>query len=726
MDEEQRPYRILCLNTTAGPASPAIFQACREELELATGRPVELLVENMFVKKFTEEGLGTFGEMSRKYVDEPPIDVILMAKETVRLPELVEAFPDVPVISPTPTRLQGAPSEYSKELYFWFFRFSPAKTARVAFECLPQTSKLIVITGSCYLGRLSEKTAREEMGEQFENVAVEYWSGIPLPEMESRIAALPKDHAVLFLDMVLDRDGGSYHEKDLVRRLSRASSAPLFGAHEWLLESGIVGGYVESPERLGHQVGDLLVRLARGDELEPVNIFDDYGEFQFDWREMHRWGIRESRLPKEAHILNRPDSFFGRHPEVIRGLTALCTLLILVVFGLLAYLHQRHKADRAIRESEKKYRLLFENNVVGIGISDPSGNVLALNDAMSRQTGYSLEQFSKANLRDTYVNPDDRTRLHAALQRDGKVENIEVQLKNRSGESYWASITSTPIQYGGQEALLTTALDITEHKRGQEVREELITKLETQNAELERFTYTVSHDLRSPLITIEGYAGALSEDLTEGNAEAMRDDIARISGAAQKMGRLLNELLDLSRVGRVVKASEGVPLKELIDEALGMTRREIESNNIQVEVAPNLPMLFGDRTRLSEVFQNLIDNAMKYMGDQPRPRVEIGARTGGDFATCYVRDNGIGIASRYHERIFGLFDQLDASADGSGVGLALAKRIIEVHGGRIWVESAGPGHGATFWVTIPLQSGSESFGQGPEAGIPDRSASVGH
>ncbi|NQU20134.1 MAG: GHKL domain-containing protein, partial [Candidatus Nealsonbacteria bacterium] len=116
--------------------------------------------------------------------------------------------------------------------------------------------------------------------------------------------------------------------------------------------------------------------------------------------------------------------------------------------------------------------------------------------------------------------------------------------------------------------------------------------------------------------------------------------------------------------------------------------------------------VFADRRRLLEVLQNLIDNAVKYMGDQPRPRIEIGSRRDGNETVCYVRDNGIGIDPRYGERIFGLFDQLDQSIDGTGIGLALARRIIEIHGGRIWVESDGLGHGSTFCFTV--NSGVES------------------
>lgn len=233
-------------------------------------------------------------------------------------------------------------------------------------------------------------------------------------------------------------------------------------------------------------------------------------------------------------------------------------------------------------------------------------------------------------------------------------------------------------------------------------RKTLIDELETKNAELERFTYTVSHDLRSPLITIKGFLGYLEKDITAGNMAAFQKDIGRIGAAADRMDDLLRDLLELSRVGRVVNLAQKIPLTDIVQQALELVHGRLEQRGIRVIVQPNLPIVEGDKPRLVEVLQNLIDNAAKYMGDQAAPLIEIG-QAGVDEADqpiFFVRDNGMGIDPQYHERIFGLFDKLDASSEGTGVGLALVKRIVEFHRGRIWVESPGLGHGATFYFTL--------------------------
>ncbi|MBK9006708.1 MAG: GAF domain-containing protein [Anaerolineae bacterium] len=229
----------------------------------------------------------------------------------------------------------------------------------------------------------------------------------------------------------------------------------------------------------------------------------------------------------------------------------------------------------------------------------------------------------------------------------------------------------------------------------------LIDELENKNAELERFTYTVSHDLKSPLVTISGFLEFLEQSAATGDMARFKKDKKRIRDAVSRMQDMLGELLELSRLGRVMNEPASIPFGDLTREALELARGRVDERGIVVYIQPNLPSVRVDKPRLIEVMQNLLDNAAKYMGAQAKPRIEVGHQgVEDDKPIFFVRDNGMGIPPEHHERIFGLFNKLDPTSEGTGIGLALVKRIIELHGGRIWIESKA-GHGSTFYFTLP-------------------------
>ncbi len=287
---------------------------------------------------------------------------------------------------------------------------------------------------------------------------------------------------------------------------------------------------------------------------------------------------------------------------------------------------------------------------------------------------------------------------HATLER--RVEERTVQLRQ-----YQERLEDLV-----RERTKQLEVEINERKLVQTERERLIGELEARNSELEQFAYTVSHDLKAPLITVTSYLGALREDLDGDDRPAVEDDLCRMARAADKMAQLLDELLELSRIGRLCNPPQQFPMGELVDEVLEVAQPQIDASRIRIVVAEDLPPLFGDRQRLVQVFQNLIDNAVKFVRKEEHPRIEIAGGVAGGEVICSIRDNGIGIDPRFHDRVFGLFEQLDPTVEGSGIGLALVKRIVEVHGGRVWIESEGQGRGCTVCLALPCQEGEAAGG----------------
>ena len=209
----------------------------------------------------------------------------------------------------------------------------------------------------------------------------------------------------------------------------------------------------------------------------------------------------------------------------------------------------------------------------------------------------------------------------------------------------------------------------------------------------------MSHDLKSPLITLAGFLGFLEKDINAQDQERVAKDLLQINDAAKTMGKFVDELLDLSRVGRIINPPKDVAFDEIVQDALKVTDGLLKAKQAQVEVDAIFPFVHVDRLRVVQVMQNLIVNAVKFMGDQPHPIIRIGFEEIEGEHIFFVRDNGVGIAPEHHERIFELFNKLNPNIEGTGIGLGLVKRIVEVHHGRIWVESE-PGNGSTFKFTL--------------------------
>ncbi len=245
-------------------------------------------------------------------------------------------------------------------------------------------------------------------------------------------------------------------------------------------------------------------------------------------------------------------------------------------------------------------------------------------------------------------------------------------------------------------------------ERETEERELLIAELKAKNTELEQFTYTVSHDLRSPLVTIEGFVRHLEKDVASNDKGRLATDLRHINQATGKMEALLRDVLQLSRIGRSARPSAPVPLDEIAHEAAATLATVIERRGARVEISDDLPVVRGDRARLLTAFENLIDNAIKFSGNVSEPRIEIGSRQCDGRSVCFVRDNGIGIDALYHDKVFGLFERLDPQTAGTGAGLAIVRRIVEAHRGRIWIESEGNGRGTTFFLDLPTGESIES------------------
>jgi len=357
----------------------------------------------------------------------------------------------------------------------------------------------------------------------------------------------------------------------------------------------------------------------------------------------------------------------------------------------------RNVSEQVLGESMELYRSLFTNMLNGFALCEmhydegraADFTYLEVNAAFESLTGLKDVVGKRASevIPGIREADPDLLEIYGRVARTGEPQHFETYIPSLD---MWFAIS---VHSPRSEYFVAVFDVITERKQAEEA-------LQRRNEEILRFTYAVSHDLKSPLVTIRTFLGYLENDLKQADTARVDTDLGHIRRAAEKMTHLLDDLLSLSRIGRKVNPPEDMTLQAIVREALEMVAGQIAERQVQIQVSDAPVVLHGDRMRLSEVFQNLIDNAIKFMGEQAEPRVEIGMDASGPEIVLFVRDNGLGIDPRHQSKLFGIFEKLHPGTAGTGMGLAMVKRIIEVHGGRIWVESAGPGQGSTFRFTL--------------------------
>ena len=386
--------------------------------------------------------------------------------------------------------------------------------------------------------------------------------------------------------------------------------------------------------------------------------------------------------------------------------------ILMFVSTQVAMVIERRQIEDAFRASQANLEDAQRMAHIGSWDWDLLTGEIKFSNEFYRMAGLEPGTITTLDMIVPLIHPEDRDRILPILDRfrnDNQPYSIDHHILRPDGvEIIINSQAEVIYNESGQPIRRVGALqDITEIRRVEIEREKLIQELQSKNTELDRFTYTVSHDLRSPLVTIRGFLGFMEKDIEAGKTERITKDMARIITAADKMQQFLDELLVLSRAGMIMNPPEPVEFQRIAAETIEILRGRIEARGAQVKIADDLPTILCDRTRLTQVVQNLVDNAVKFSGNQPNPQIEIGTEgiNSEGKAVLFVRDNGIGIHPQFQGKVFDIFNKLDSQTEGIGIGLTLVKRIIEAHNGRVWLTSTGEGTGSTFYFTCPIPKG---------------------
>lgn len=366
---EDEPYHLLFISSpmNMAPRHLELFKACFREFEHLTGRPAVMHLETIGIHVARNQGMkvlfdqGTqdeaLAQIRSRYSGR--IDFVVMRGPVINCLQGQELFPGVPTVLPMVNThdfdlLETLPAN----TYLFRIHSSPLPAAQTALEVYPDTRQLIIVSGTSYIARLLRNQAQQEIGERIHNIPVEYWTGLTMGELERRAAHLTDGQLILFLLMKKDANGVLYDEDEVMEVFSRTAHVPVFVNVDSFLGHGALGGYVNSAGNHGRRAARLLAHLARGESSETIIDVYDYGEKQFDWYQMQRWGLRTSQLPADARILHQPESLLARHPWIVPAVCTCMVLLMLITVSALLYTLLRGRFLRRMKQYHLRLKAL--------------------------------------------------------------------------------------------------------------------------------------------------------------------------------------------------------------------------------------------------------------------------------------------------------------------------------------------------------------------------------
>lgn len=430
------------------------------------------------------------------------------------------------------------------------------------------------------------------------------------------------------------------------------------------------------------------------------------------YRELHRLGLNHYLQTGQGHVIGKRIELSalkenGEEFPIEISVAAIDSEDKMPIFAAsIRDITKRKIAELALKRNEARLRHVIEATPNGIIMVDKSGNINLINSQVEVLFGHKKEELigkpiellipkrfkaNHVNQRKSFFDTPESRQMGAGrdlygLRNDGTEFPVEVGL--------------SPLITDEGSFVLASVVDITKRKKMEDKIHRSTNAIQQKNKEMEQFVYTVSHDLKSPLVTSTGFLGLLKEDLIAKNYDNVFDSIKRLEKANDRMGQLINDLLQLSRVGKINIEIAKINMTNLIKLICDNLNSQISEKKVTVLVEDGMCEIQADQKRVYQVFENLIINALKYACDGPNPKIEIGSRQTVDEYQFFVKDYGPGIAPEYHEKIFGLFQRLDNDNKGTGVGLAIVSKIMQSHQGRVWVQS-DVNEGAYFWVAFP-------------------------
>ncbi|HPY96888.1 MAG TPA: ATP-binding protein [Candidatus Cloacimonadota bacterium] len=433
-------------------------------------------------------------------------------------------------------------------------------------------------------------------------------------------------------------------------------------------------------------------------------------------------------------VTNSQDNAYAGVRPYLKAYNAYSIFLIILIFLFSTWLfiinRKEHIATCLLKESEIKLSLILNTMSEGVVVLQDY-QIKYFNPAALQILNVDETQLNKMNFEEFVTNDKGNSlkdKYDLLISGHAEVIEKEFHIKQFDGKTIWVRVDTSTVQWQSKPAILISFDDITEQKEWSEKDREhthkieminqdlakevaerkmlanerikMINTLKSKNEELERFVYTVSHDLRSPLVTVKGFTNFVKQGIMSQDYENVLDDLEKVLFSADKMTSLIDDLLEVSRAGRMISELTTVNIESIVQDVIRVMQIMINTQNVDITVETKIPDVYGDEKKIRQIYQNLLENAIKYAKPNTIPSIFLGYND--KEKAFYVRDKGIGISLDYSEKVFDVFTKISNLSTGSGIGLSIVKKIVETHEGKIWYESNS--EGTTFYFTLNLSN----------------------
>jgi len=582
------------------------------------------------------------------------------------------------------------------------------RTLEIALKLVPNAERVYVVGGRHPMDRWFEGKARHDFKKWEGRLEFRYLSDLPLEEILETVSTAPPDSIVFLNAFATDLTGKSITTVEVSRQLAQVTKAPVFGFLDILLGTGVVGGSLISQEYIGTRAGKIAVDILSGIRTrENIPIVMEVPQLDtFDWRQLKRWNLSESALPKGSIIVNREFSIWDLKYYAI-GALAFILAQSLLIFGLLVQKRRRRSAEESLRQKSEELDQFFNVSLDLLCIANTDGYFLLLNQTWERTLGYSREELMAKRFLD-FVHPDDLVKTQeavSALASQQKVIYFENRYRCKDGTYRWLEWSSAP----AGNLIYASARDITERLKAEAENRQHMEEIAhvTRIATMGELTTSLAHEINQPLTAIQS------------NAEAAKRFLSRDVPDISEVGPILEDIIrDDRRASDIVRKVRDLVRKEKTQEELldlNQTIREVvtiiwnesllQGLSIIMELSPDLKVIRADRIQLQQVILNLILNGAAAMRSAQQAQRKIIVRTAmpdDRRVKASVTDFGTGIDENNIERLFEPF--YTTKPDGLGMGLSICRTIIEAHGGTM-EASNNPEGGASFAFTLPAHRG---------------------